>query len=109
MNNVEKFYDKKELLERFEEDEKSHHEHFTEVTSANNQVEVKVEHRISSNLTITQKEYIVSLMKLYISVKQKDMEKEIMVQLALDEAKAANKVIDDLKLKDIVWIKQEVD
>ena len=109
MNNLEKFYDKKGLYERFEKDKKGSYEHFTKIVSSANQVEVRISQRISSELSYEQKEYIINLIKQYIDGKQKDIEEEIMVALALDESAAANQVIKDLKLKDIVWIKQEVD
>ena len=109
MNNLEKFYDKKELYERFKKDEKEGHKHFIEIKVRNGCVEIEVRHGISSELKYEQKEYIINLIKQYIDGKQKDIEEEIMVALALDESAAANQVIKDLKLKDIVWIKQEVD
>ena len=109
MNNLEKFYDKKELYERFKENKKECYNHFINIESSATQLEVKINHRISSELKYEQKEYILNLIKKYIEGKQKDIEEEIMVALALDKSSAANQVIEDLKLRDIVWIKQEVD
>ena len=108
MNNLEKFYDKKGLYERFEEDTKTY-EHFTQIGSSNFSVEIKIKHNISSELTDTQKEYVMNIIKKYVDSKKNDIEKEIINELALDESTAANQVITDLKLRDIVWIKQEVD
>jgi len=109
MNNLEKFYDKKELYKRFEKDKRECHKHFINIEVSANQVNVSVDHRISSELKYEQKEYIVNLIKQCINEKQKDIEEKIMGELALDESNAANQVINDLKLRDIVWIKQEVD
>lgn len=72
-------------------------------------VEIKINHRISANLTPVQKEYLMTMIKQYIDAKQKNIEEGIMVALTLDENSAANQVIKDLKLRDIVWIKQECD
>jgi len=108
MNNLEKFYDKKGLYEIFENDKKGSYEHFTRIKAFNNNVEMKMHERVSSKLTSEQERYIMNIIEQYINEKQKDIEEKIMGELALGESNAANQVINDLKLRDIVWIKQEV-
>ena len=109
MNNVEKFYEKKELLGLLEGEKESGYEHFTKVVVGVNRVEINISDRIKGCLKSKQEEYILTIIRKYIETKRKDIEKEVMVALTLDENQAANDVIKDLKLRDIVWIKQEVD
>lgn len=98
-NNLEKFYEKKELYERFDEDI---HDHFLDIRASSSEVTIGVEYRISQKLREGQNIIITGKIKESVMRSQKEIEKEIKGFLLVNMQLAQKKVKEDLGIKEEV-------
>ena len=98
-NNLERFYEKKELYEIFDEDI---HDHFLDIrASSSTEVTVGVEFRISQKLREGQSIIITGKIKEFVMRTQQEMEKEIVGFLLVNMQSARKKVKEDLGIKEV--------
>ena len=97
-NNLEKFYEKKELFEIFDGDI---HDHFLDIRASASEVTIGIEYRISQKLAEGQNIIITGKIKESVTRIQKEMEKEIKGFLLANMQLAQRKVKDDLGIKEV--------
>ena len=97
-NNLEKFYEKKELYEIFDEDI---HDHFLDIRTSSSEVTIGVEYRISQKLREGQNIIITGKIKEFVTRSQKEIEKEIKDFLLINMRLAQVKVKEDFGIKEV--------
>lgn len=104
MNNLEKFYDKKELYDKVQ-----CHDYvdLIDIYGSRESVEIKLTTRIKDKLKENHRQKIMTIIESFIRESKKDIEGQIRANLRRDMEKANDQVINDLNLKGKILEKEE--